>query len=146
MDVFDPQQPPDPNSVDVAVRFKFFFNSVFLLSCIQLGIGMVVLFVRHKENWFKILFVNVYKLLGFAIILLWVYGFLVRYMHSGCECSGDFIVSKGKAKNLLYVEGMFIKFSSLLVFFVIFLYLVGNVINCYSKCVGGTQFEIQFDI
>ena len=99
---------------------------------------MVVLFVRHKENWFKSLSVLVFKLIGFAIFLLWVYGFLVRYMHSGCECSGDFIVSKTKAKNMLYVEGMFIKFSSLMVFFIIFLYLVGNVINLWQKCVGGT--------
>lgn len=92
---------------------------------------MIVLFVRHKENWLKKLFVFAFQVAGLAIILLWIYGFTVRYMHSGCECSGDFIVSKTKAANLLYVEGMFLKFSSLLVFFIILLFMMGNVINCW---------------
>ena len=131
MDISGPAPDKNPDIVDVAVRFKFFFYTGFLLSCIQLGIAIVVIFVRHLENWFKKLSELLSTLAGFSILLLWIYGFTVRYMHSGCECSGDFIVSKNKAKNLLYVEGMFLKFSSLLVFFIMVLYAMGNVINCY---------------
>ena len=106
----------------------------------------MVLFVRHAENWFKSLIVFIFKVSGLVILALWFYAFLVRYMHSGRECSGDFIVGKTKAKNLLYVEGMFIKFSSLLVLFLVFLYIVGHVLNCYQRCLGGNQYAIGFEI
>mmetsp|Transcript_24482 Transcript_24482/g.32810 ORF Transcript_24482/g.32810 Transcript_24482/m.32810 type:complete len:93 (+) Transcript_24482:309-587(+) len=92
---------------------------------------MVVLFLRYKETWLKRLVVLFFRLAGYMLIVLWLYAFLVRMMHSGEECCGDLIVSKTKAKNMLYVEGMFIKFSSLLVFFIILLYVMGNAINFY---------------
>ena len=68
-------------------------------------------------------------LLNWIILTLWVYVFVVRYMHSGSECSGDFIVKKEEAKYLMYVEGMFIKFCSLLVFFIALLIFMGHLLN-----------------
>ena len=138
--------PQSESAIDVADRFRFFFQANFLLCSGQFAIGVVVLFVRHKENWFKSLLILIFKLSGLVILVLWLYAFVVRYMHSGCECSGDFIVNKTKAKNLLYIEGMFIKFSSLLVFFIVFLYVIGHVLNCYQRCLGGNQYAIGFEI
>ena len=132
--------------VDVAQRFKFFFNTAFLLSCVQLAVGMVVLLLRHKESWVKSITVFLFWLSSWLMFGLWGYVFLVRYMHSGSECSGDFIVSKKKAQNLLYIEGMFIKFSSLLVFFVLLLYVMGILINLCQRLTGGTAVKIEFDI
>ena len=79
----DKEDPDNPNTVDVAVRFKFFFDVAFIVSCIQLGIGMVGIFVGHIENKFKTLMVLLFWLCNITLILLWVYVFLVRYEHSG---------------------------------------------------------------
>ena len=117
-----------------------------MLSCIQLLIGVVGLTVRHKDNRFKDLMVRLFYLANALIILLWVYVFTVRYLHSGAECSGDYIVEKKEAKYLLYVEGMFIKFSSLLVFFVLLLILVGHCLNAMQRATGGIQQAISLDL
>ena len=129
----------------MAARFRFFFNAAFLVCCTQLGLCIMVIFMQHKNNWLKKLLVFLFKLAGLLILSLWLYAFIVRYMHSGAECSGDFIIGKSKAKNLLMIEGLFIKFSSLLVFFVLLLYFMGNVINCYQRISGGNQFQIQLE-
>ena len=133
-------------TIDVALRFRFFFETGFFLASAQFVIGVFVLFVHHKENWVKTLLTFTFKTLNILVIILWIYGFSVRYMHSGCECSGDFIVTKTKAKNLLIVEGMFLKFTSLLVAFILVLFSMGNVINCFNRITGGTEIEISFDI
>ena len=123
--------PHADSTIDVAERFRFFFNTAFLMCAGQLCIGVFILFVRYKDNVLKQLLLFIFRVSGLAIILLWVYAFTVRYMHSGAECSGDLIVNKSKMHNLLYIEGMFIKFSSLLVFFICFLYIMGHILNCY---------------
>ena len=130
----------------MAERFKFFFNTAFLMCAGQLCIGIFILFVRYKDNMLKQFLLFIFRVSGLAIILLWLYAFTVRYMHSGAECSGDLIVNKSKTHNLLYIEGMFIKFSSLMVLFLVFLYIVGHVLNCYQRCFGGNQYAIEFEL
>ena len=88
----------------------------------------------------------VYWLLGLAMLLLWVYVFLVRYQHSGMECSGDLIVKKTDVKHLLYVEGAFIKVCSLLVLFIALLACVGHMLNLSQRFTGGMVTEIEFEI
>lgn len=129
--VDDSETIKDKDSVDVAARFKFFFDSAFLISCFQLGIGMVGLIVRNYDSFIKSIAINLFWLANLLIFLLWFYVFVVRYMHSGSECSGDFIVGKKEAKNLLIVQGMFVKFSSLLIFFVMLLLCCGHFLNCF---------------
>ena len=87
------------------------------------------IFLRHKQTSTKNLFVNLFWLANVMLVLLWVFAFVVRYEHSGQECSGDFTVSRKEAKYLMYVEGMFLKFSSLLVLFVVVLIVVGHCLN-----------------
>ena len=127
-----------PDNVDVKERFQFFFNCAFFLSCVQLSMGTLGLFVRHKESWFKQLLLKLFWLANVLLILVWGFAFFLRYMHSGRECSGDFIVKRSEAKYLLYVEGMFLKFTSLLVFFLVLLLTIGHVINCCQRLTGGT--------
>ena len=125
----DKEDPTDPDTIDVAVRFRFFFDIAFYLTCTQLGTAMIGIFISHVENWFRTFMVLLFWLCNITIVLLWLYAFTVRYLHSGKECSGDFIVSRKEAKSLMYVEGMFIKFCSLLVLFIALLLVVGHVLN-----------------
>ena len=90
--------------------------------------------------------IYLFWLCNITLLLLWIYVFLVRYIHSGQECSGDFIVSKKEAKYLLYVEGMFIKFCSLLVLFVALLICVGHLLNFIQRKTGGTVAEIELEL
>ena len=79
----DESQPSDQESVDVAIRFRFFFDAAFLISCIQLGTGMVGLYLGGIENRFKTIMVYLFWLCNIALLLLWIYVFFVRYSHSG---------------------------------------------------------------
>ena len=99
-----------------------------------------------EETRLRSLLRGVFWLANTLILLLWIYVFIVRYMHSGQECSGDFIVSKKEAKYLMYVEGMFIKFCSLLIFFIVVLYVMGNVLNKCQQWTGGTVSAIELEI
>ena len=56
------------------------------------------------------------------------------------------IVSNKAAHKLLYVEGMFIKFSSLLVFFILLLLFMGHILNFCQRITGGTETQIEFEI
>ena len=107
---------------------------------------MIGCFISHIENKFKTIMVWLFWAAGIAIVLLWIFVFIVRYMHSGCECSGDFIVSKKEARSLLYVEGMFIKFCSLLILFIGLLILVGHILNFIQRQTGGTQVDVALEI
>ena len=90
--------------------------------------------------------VNLFWLANALLVALWLFAFLVRYMHSGRECSGDFVVSKTEASHLLYVQGMFLRFTSLLILFVLVLILAGHSLNYYQKLTGGTQVDISLEI
>ena len=81
--------------------------------------------------------VNLFWLSNGLLIILWIFAFIFRYMHSGRECSGDFVVSKSEASHLLYVQGMFLRFTSLLILFVLVLILAGHSLNFYQKHTGG---------
>ena len=107
---------------------------------------MVGLSVGAIENRFRTFMIYLFWLCNITLLLLWIYVFLVRYIHSGQECSGDFIVSKKEAKYLLYVEGMFIKFCSLLVLFVALLICVGHLLNFIQRKTGGTVAEIELEL
>ena len=111
-----------------------------------MGVGMVGLFVQGIESYLKSLMVFLFWICNIAILLLWIYVFIVRYIHSGQECSGDFIVSKKEAKYLLYVEGMFIKFCSLLVLFIALLICVGHTLNFIQRKTGGSTAEIALEL
>ena len=109
--------------------------------------GLVHLFMNFKEETrLRSLLKGVFWLANTLIVMLWIYVFIVRYMHSGQECSGDFIVSKKEAKYLMYVEGMFIKFCSLLIFFIVLLYVMGSILNKCQQWTGGTVSAIEFEI
>ena len=81
-----------------------------------------------------------------AMICLWIYAFFMRYMHSGRECTGDLTVEKDKAKSLLYVQGMFIKFTSLFIIFMMLLVVVGICLNYYQSLTGGTQHSVSLEV
>ena len=142
----DKDDPDDPSTIDVAVRFRFFFTMAFFMSCTQLVLGIVGLFMGSKETFLKRLFIFLLWLANLAIMLLWAFAFTVRYMHSGCQCSGDFIIQKKEADKLLHVEGMFLKFSSLLLVFIFLLIFMGHLINYCQKITGGNQIEIDLEI
>ena len=124
--------------MDVKKRFQFFFDAAFILSCIQLGLGTLGLFVRHKETWFKWLLIKLFALSNLLLIIVWGYAFLVRYEHSGAECSGDYIVKSSEAKYLLYVEGMFLKVTSLLLVFLGLLFGFGRCCTYLQHLTGGS--------
>ena len=109
-------------------------------------IGTIGLFIRYRENWVKTLLINLFWLANVLIVFLWLFAFLVRFMHSGRECSGDFVVSKKEASHLLYVQGMFLRFTSLLILFVAVLITAGHCLNCYQKHTGGTQVGIELEL
>ena len=67
----------------MAIRFRFFFDAAFFISCIQLVTGMVGLYLGGIENRLKTIMVYVFWLCNIALILLWIYVFFVRYSHSG---------------------------------------------------------------
>ena len=79
----DKEDPSDPKTVDVAIRFRFFFDAAFLLCCIQLGTGMIGLLTGGIENRLKTIMVWLFWLCNIALILLWLFVFFVRYSHSG---------------------------------------------------------------
>ncbi len=115
----------------------FFFDLAFLVSCSQLIFGVIGMLVQGEEGKLKTVMKILFKLSNSLMITLWIYAFLVRYMHSGSECCGDYTVSKDKAKSLLYIQGMFIKFTSLFICFMLLLVVVGMCLNYYQRLTGG---------
>ena len=93
--------------------------------------------MQHEETKVKRTLMWLFRLSNTIIIFLWVYALLVRYMHSGSECCGDDIVSKEKAKSLLYVQGLFIKFTSLFICFMLLLVVIGMILNAFQRASGG---------
>ena len=53
----DKEDPEDPSTIDVAVRFRFFFNMAFFMSCTQLVLGIVGLFMQAKDTVYRRLIV-----------------------------------------------------------------------------------------
>ena len=115
--------------IDVAERFKFFFDGAFFLSSIQLVAGSVGMMMEYKRNWQTNLLKLSFWLANVLIFGIWIYAFFVRYMHSGQECSGDLIIKKTEAKYLLYMQGTFLKFTSLFFCFIVVLIGVGHCLN-----------------
>jgi len=141
----DQENPQD--KIDVAVRFKFFFDACFLLSCGQFVIGILhLLFNKQLGVCLGSLIKFLFWLANILITILWFFVFTVRYMHSGSECSGDLIVSKKEAKYLMYVEGMFIKLCSLFMCFIILLFMMGHLLNYCQRKTGGSTCEIELEI
>ena len=84
----------NPSAVDVGVRFRFFFNFAFLMASGQLVISILGVLFTTEVSRFRNLLTCLFWLANLLTVVLWVYVFVVRYMHSGRLCSGDYIVHK----------------------------------------------------
>ena len=86
--------PDNPSAVDVGVRFKFFFNCAFLMASGQLVVSIIGVLATTEISRLRVWLTCFFWLANLLTVVLWIYVFFVRYMHSGKLCSGDFIVHK----------------------------------------------------
>ena len=82
----------NPDMIDVAVRFKFFFNYAFILSSVQLIVGTLSMIYANEKSTFNRMILRLFWLVNTVLFCTWGFALLVRYLHSGQECSGDLIV------------------------------------------------------
>lgn len=72
------------DKIDVAIRFKFFFDVCFNLSCIQCVVGILhMLLSKEIGSRCAKLLKFLFWLANLLIVLLWFFVFTVRYMQSG---------------------------------------------------------------
>ena len=84
----------NPSAVDVGVRFRFFFDCAFLMASIQLVVSIFGVIATVETSRFRSWLTCIFWLANLLTVVLWIYVFIMRYMHSGRLCSGDFIVHK----------------------------------------------------
>ena len=110
-------------TVDVAARLNTFFLIGFYIQVLQAIVGISTRFIDGYD--LTRLLYNIYHMSQLAFLLLWIYGFIVRFSPSGQACAGTF--EENYRDGALYQQCAFLLIAGLIVFFVFGMTLLNSV-------------------